>query len=97
MKIRIERRVNMPYMPKTLKLAQKVEELYAEDAQAEMWRNDDSDTYGLSEEDFKIYMNPPLQLAEEMYLEDEWFAKELAKYLCLLCGIENIGVKINIE
>lgn len=87
----------MSYMPKTLKLAEKVEKLYTKDAQAEMWQNDDSDTYGLSEEDFKIYMNPPLRLAEEIYLEDVEVAKDLAKYLCLLCGIEKVKVKVDIK
>lgn len=50
-----------------------------------------------SDEDEAIFLNPMLHLAETIYMESPQLAEDLAKYLCVLCDIKQIGVKINIE
>lgn len=50
-----------------------------------------------SDEDKEIIEHPMLHLAETIYMESPDWAETLAKYLCVLCDIKQIGVKINIE
>lgn len=50
-----------------------------------------------SDEDKEIIEHPMLHLAETIYMESPNWAETLAKYLCVLCDIKQIGVKINIE
>ena len=50
-----------------------------------------------SDEDKGIIEHPMLHLAEKIYMDSPEWAEDLAKYLCVLCDIKQIGVKINIE
>lgn len=79
-------------LPKTEQYLNHMEELYGKYA-AINW-----DTYdSASDEDKGIIENPILHLAETIYMESPEWAEDLAKYLCALCDIKQIGVKINIE
>ena len=78
-------------LPKTEKYLDRMEELlvkYCSD-----WEEIDS----ASDEDKAIFYNPMLHPAEIIYMEAPKWAEDLAKYLCVLCDIKQIGVKINIE
>jgi hypothetical protein len=79
-------------LPKTEQYLNHMEELYSKYA-ANNW-----DTYdSASDEDKGIIAHPMLHLAETVYMEDPEWAEDLAKYLCVLCDIKQIGVKINVE
>lgn len=78
-------------LPKTERYLNHMEELY--DKCAIDW-----DFYNsASDEDKGIIDHPMLHLAETIYMESPEWAENLAKYLCVLCDIKQIGVKINIE
>ncbi len=77
--------------PKTEQYLNHLEELYSK--YVIDWNTRDS----ASDEDNRILEHPMLHLAETIYMESPGWAEDLAKYLCVLCDIEQIGVKINIE
>ena len=78
-------------LPKTEQYLNHLEELY--DKYVIDWDAYDS----ASDADKRIIEHPMLHLAETIYLESPGWAKDLAKYLCVLCDIKQIGVKIDIE
>ena len=73
-------------LPKTEQYLNHLEELYSKYGY-----------YLFSDEDNRIIEHPMLHLAETIYMESPDWAEILAKYLCVLCDIKQIGVKINIE
>ena len=77
-------------LPKTERYLNHMEELYDK-----YWDIYDSDS--ASDEDKGIIEHPMLHLAETIYMESPEWAEDLAKYLCVLCDIKQIGVKINVE
>ena len=79
-------------LPKTEQYLNHMEELYGKYA-AINW-----DTYDSApDEDKRIIENPMWHLAETIYMESPKWAEDLAKYLCVICDIQQIGVKINVE
>jgi len=80
------------FLPKTEQYLNHMEELYSKYA-AINW-----DTYdSASDEDKGIIEHPMLHLAETIYMENPEWAEDLAKYLCVLCDIKQIGVEVNVE
>ena len=78
-------------LPKTEQYLNHMEDLYGKYAI-------DWDTYdSASDEDKGIMEHPMLHLAETIYMESPEWSEELAKYLCLICGIKGIDVKIDIK
>lgn len=73
---------------KTEKYLDRMEELFAKYC---------SDWELVSDEDRAILYHPMLHLAETIYMESPTWAEELAKYLCLLCGIKGIDIKVDIK
>lgn len=79
-------------LPKTEQYLNYMEKLYGKYA-AINW-----DTYDSApDEDKRIIENPMWHLAETIYMESPKWAEDLAKYLCVICDIQQIGVKINVE
>lgn len=78
-------------LPKTEQYLNHMEELYGKHVI-------DWDFYdSVSDEDKRIIDHPMLHLAETIYMDYPKGAEDLAKYLCVLCDIKQIGVKINVE
>lgn len=80
-------------LPETEQYLNHLEELYNK----YIWECDWSAYDSASDDDKRIIEHPMLHLAETIYMEHPGWAEDLAKYLCILCDIKQIGVKINIE
>ena len=78
-------------LPKTEKYLDRMEELLIK------YCSDWDELALASDEDKAIVYNPMLHLAETIYMESPEWAEELAKYLCILCGIEGINIKVDIK
>ena len=78
-------------LPKTEKYLDRMEELFTK------YSSDWEELDLASDEDKAIFFNPMLHLAETIYIESPKLAKELTKYLCLLCDIKGIDVKVDIK
>lgn len=78
-------------LPKTEKYLDRMEELIIK------YCSDWDELELASDEDKAIFYNPMLHFAETIYMESPEWAEELGKYLCLLCSIDRINVKVDIE
>lgn len=78
-------------LPKTEKYLDYMEELLIK------YCSDWDELVLASDEDKAIVYNPMLHLAETIYMESPEWAEELAKYLCILCSIEGINIKVDIK
>lgn len=72
---------------KTEKYLDHMEELF--EKYCSVWEEFDS----APDEDKAILYNPMLHLAETIYMESPEWAEELAKYLCVLCGMIKVEIK----
>lgn len=79
-------------LPKTEEYLDRMEELFVKYCSGD-WEELDS----APDEDKAILYNPMLHLAETIFMESPQWAEELVKYLCLLCGIKGIDIKVDIK
>lgn len=78
-------------LPKTAEYLNHMEEIFSE------FVSDYEKFEQATDEEKAIYMNPMLHFAETIYMENSAWAEDIAKYLCVLCDIKKINVKINVE